>query len=590
MSNQQDFLSLFKTLLSTIGGRRRLQFLMILLLTLIGAFAEVLGIGAVIPFLSLLVGSSSYEIIFQNSPLLKSFLGDLSRNEILFLATIIFILATIFAGVTRVLLLWVMTKFSYVLGSDIGLKIYKEALYKPYSYHLNVNSSEIISGITTKAGVLANAVVMSLMLISALLMLTAILCTLIYIDYVVALSVLAVFGFLYFVIIKITGKQLEINSNEISRQSSQVIKALQEGLGGIRDIIIDSNQDRYSEIYEKSNRSLLEAQGRNTFIAYCPRYVMEAVGVVVIAVLAYALTIKTSGVASSIPVLGALAISAQRLLPLLQQSYGAWSSISGNRASIHDAILLLPSNIDSRQADFNPKKIFFNSVISLKNIKFKYNVNHRAIIDGISFDVPKGARVGIIGVTGSGKSTLLDLLMGLLSPTEGVILVDGTLMDKDTVPAWQKIIAHVPQSIYLADSSISENIAFGVPSKEINQYLVEKSAKDAQLHDFISQLPNGYKTNVGERGVRLSGGQRQRIGIARALYKKAEIIILDEATSALDVATEAAIMENVKGFDGELTIFVVAHRLTTLKDCDFIIELNGGRVIRTGSYAEIISK
>jgi ATP-binding cassette subfamily B protein len=180
--------------------------------------------------------------------------------------------------------------------------------------------------------------------------------------------------------------------------------------------------------------------------------------------------------------------------------------------------------------------------------------------------------------------------MGLLSPTEGVISVDGVLLDKNTVLAWQKIIAHVPQSIYLSDSTIAENIAFGVPSKEINQIWVEKSAKDAELHDFISQLPKGYDTRVGERGVRLSGGQRQRIGIARALYKKAEIIILDEATSALDVATEVAIIENVKCLDGKLTIFFVAHRLTTLKDCDFIIELNSGRVIRTGLYEEIVTK
>lgn len=588
MSNRQDFFSLFKTLLSVMGGRRRLQFLMILLLTLIASFAEVLGIGAVIPFLSLLVGSSSYEIFFQNSPILKSFFGDLTRNQILFLATIIFVAATIFAGLTRVVLLWAMTEFSYVLGADIGLKIYKEALYKPYSYHLNVNSSEIIAGITTKAGVLANAIVMSLMLISALLMLSAILGTLIYIDYVVALSVLAVFGLLYFVIIKITGKQLRSNSKEISEQSTQVIKALQEGLGGIRDIIIDNNQERYCEIYEKSNRALLEAQGRNTFIAYCPRYVMEAIGVIVIAILAYSLTIQASGVSGAIPVLGALAISAQRLLPLLQQSYGAWSSISGNRVSIEDAILLLPKRLDTQKLFANFKAIDFSEAILFRNLKFKYDTSSKLIFNGLDLKIPKGSRVGIIGVTGSGKSTFLDLLMGLLSPTEGQIMVDEAILDKDKIYAWQKIIAHVPQHIYLADSTIAENIAFGVPIKDINQELVEKSAKDAELHDFISQLSKGYSTNVGERGVRLSGGQRQRIGIARALYKRAEVIIFDEATSALDTLTETAIMNKINRLGEGLTIFVVAHRLTTLKNCDFIVELHRGQISRMGTYEEIV--
>jgi ATP-binding cassette subfamily B protein len=302
-------------------------------------------------------------------------------------------------------------------------------------------------------------------------------------------------------------------------------------------------------------------------------------GIAFMAFLAYSLALSESGIAGAIPVLGALALGAQRLLPVLQQGYASWSSIVGSQSSLADALDLLEQQMPDVSVHTANHALAFNRQIELKDVSFRYRDDAPWVLHDINLVIKKGSRVGFVGTTGSGKSTLLDIVMGLLYPTQGCMLVDGQVVDVNNMRGWQQHIAHVPQSIYLSDASVAENIAFGIPKDNIDYARVKVAAEQAQIADVIEGLAKDYNTLVGERGVRLSGGQRQRIGIARALYKQASVIIFDEATSALDNETEQAVMESIEKLSKELTVLIIAHRLSTLEKCDIVIRLNKGFLV-----------
>jgi ATP-binding cassette subfamily B protein len=317
---------------------------------------------------------------------------------------------------------------------------------------------------------------------------------------------------------------------------------------------------------------------------------MEAIGMVLIAALAYGLTRQGHMSIGALPVLGALALGAQRLLPALQQAFSAWAAIAGSKAHLAATIDLIEQPLPPGLLEPPGPLLQFQRTIQFREVRFRYGSAGPWVLDGLTFTVSKGARVGLVGRTGSGKSTALDLLMGLLQPTEGEVLVDGESMAGRRVSSWQRIIAHVPQNIYLADTTIAQNVAFGILPDKIDMARVRAVAQCAQLAEFIESRPQGYQTVVGERGVRLSGGQRQRIGIARALYKRASVLVFDEATSALDDATEQAVMRAIDGLGSELTIILIAHRLTTVRHCDTIIELEHGRVVAQAPYTELLER
>jgi ATP-binding cassette subfamily B protein len=434
----------------------------------------------------------------------------------------------------------------------------------------------VIDGISMKAGNAIGIIGYVLNIISASIILFAVLITIFSLNAILTLITFAVFGLVYLGIIHLTKGRQFLNSHIIARESTNIIQALQEGLGGIRDVLIDGSQLAYCNVYQEADLKMRRAQASNLFIASCPRYGIEALGMVFIAVIAYSFSQQTDGILKIIPMLGLLALAAQRLLPVLQQLYSAWTGIRGSQASLQDVLDMLDQPLPSIINKIKP--ISFNQSIQLKKIKFNYPSTKAYILKDINLTIKKGSCVGFIGATGQGKSTLLDILMGLLSPTHGSLKIDGKVIGSKNNRSWQIHIAHVPQSIFLADSSIAENIAFGVPKKEIDHDRVMKAARQAQIEKTIEGWPKKYQTYVGERGVRLSGGQRQRIGIARALYKDSDVIILDEATSALDAKTEAAVMKAIYDFNKEITLIIVAHRLTTLKNCDNIVEIENGSI------------
>jgi ATP-binding cassette, subfamily B, bacterial PglK len=580
---------LFIRLWFHISPRRRRQFGLLLVLMLLTSFSEILSIGAVLPFLGVL---TSPERIFELSvakPLIQA-LKLTEPTQLLLPLTIVFGAATLIAGAMRLLLLWASTRLSYATGADLSISVYRRTLYQPYSVHCARNSSEIINGIANKTSGVISIITMLLMLISSLAMLVTILAVLLSVDPIIALAAFGGFGLIYTFIIRMTRHQLSINSELIARESSNVIKSLQEGLGGIRDVLIDGSQATYCQVYSNADLPLRRAQGSSAFIAASPRYAMEALGMLLIATLAYSLAQQSDGIAKAIPVLGALALGAQRLLPVLQQAYSAWSGIQGGHVSLQDTLELLDQPLPDYSEQRVTQPIPFDNTISLKKLDFRYSSQTPYILKQLNLTIAKGSRVGFIGTTGSGKSTLLDIVMGLLQPTDGSLEIDNQTVTPGNHRGWQAHIAHVPQAIFLADSSIEENIAFGVPKDQINHDRVRQAAQQAQIADSIESWPKQYQTFVGERGIRLSGGQRQRIGIARALYKQADVIIFDEATSALDNETEQAVMQAIEGLSKDLTLLIIAHRLTTLKNCTQIVELGEGGIKRLGTYQEIVNQ
>lgn len=588
MNTPQPLFHLLGRLWTHISPRRRGQFGLLLVLMVISTFAEVVSIGAVLPFLGVLTAPEQVFAHPYAAPVIRV-LNLTTPSQLLLPLTVLFGGAAITAGAFRLLLLWASTRLSYAAGADLSINVYRRTLYQPYAVHCSRNSSEVINGITSKTSVSIQIINMLLIIISSVIMLISIFTALLAIDLVIALSSICSFGLIYGVIIASTRKRLTSNSQSIAKESTRVLKSLQEGLGGIRDVLIDGSQGTYCQIYRTADIPLRRVQGNNVFISGSPRFAIEALGMVLMAILAFTIAQEAEGVSRVIPTLGALALGAQRLLPVLQATYSGYSTIRGNQASLQDTLELLDQPLPANLSLPMPS-LPFKTEIGLKQLTFRYAPEAPVVLDQIDLVIPKGQRIGFIGTTGSGKSTLLDIVMGLLLPTQGELTIDGTVITEENRRSWRSHIAHVPQAIFLSDSSIAENIAFGIPVEQIDMERVKQAARKAQIAETIESWDKGYQTFVGERGVRLSGGQRQRIGIARALYKKADVIVFDEATSALDNETETAVMEAIDALNADLTVLIVAHRLTTLRKCDQVVELNQGVVARKGTYEEIVNR
>lgn len=571
-----------------ISRRRRYQGLLLLGLTLASSVAEVVSLGAVIPFIGILTQPAKV-LAYPPIASIAHSLDITTPGELVLPLTIAFALAALIAGGLRLLMVWVSLRIATATGTDLSMEVYRRTLYQPYRVHIARSSSEIISGITQKVASVTIVLMSVVGLVTSGVLFAAIMTALVAFDPSVAVTALIIFGAGYGLVAWQTRRRLARNSQCIAEDQTSVVKALQEGLGAIRDVLLDGTQAVYIEGYGRAIGPLQRATGENIFINQAPRYAMETLGMILVAALAYSLTRTSGDVGAALPILGALGLGAQRLLPLLQQLYGNWSYVSGSRASLVDVLALLDQPLPDEIGRPLPPPLEFRNCVTFDNVRFRYGSSGPWILDGINLTIKKGGRVGIVGSTGSGKSTALDLLMALIDPTEGRMLVDGRSVDSQARRAWQRAIAHVPQNIYLADSTIAENIAFGVRREMIDIDRVREAARLAQIADFVEGRPEGYSAVVGERGVSLSGGQRQRIGIARALYKEASVLVFDEATNALDTVTEAAVINAIEGLNRELTIVFVAHRLSTLQHCDTIVQLERGQFVAHDSYKHLLS-
>jgi ATP-binding cassette subfamily B protein len=586
-SKDQSTIHLTKKLFLLMERRRRYQFLILLALMVLTSAFEVISIGAVIPFLGALIEPSNIFELPAAQPFIQ-FLGVNQPTQIIFPISALFAIAVVMSGAMRLLLLWVSVKFSFILGVDLSVSIFTQVINQPYIAHTKQNSSDIISAISIKIAQVINGVVLSVLnMISSFIIFIAIITILLVINPGASLTAILLFSSLYLFFYLYVKQKLKVNSANVTRESNSLIKIVQEALGGIRDIIIDSNEKFYRSIFWRADLVFRKSLGSTLFITSSPRYFMETFGVLLIVLLAYMLSTQgEKSFADGIPVLGALALGAQRLLPVMQIFYNAWGNIKGTHFVLKEVLGYLNLN-DTKTTNLINDDCTFEKNIRLKDVSFGYDENPIPAINNINIDIKKGDCIGIIGKTGSGKSTLIDIMMGLLDPTHGTLEVDENVITRSNRRAWQSRIAHVPQNIYLSDSTLEENIAFGIPVEEIDSSLVRRAAISANIDSVVNEWPLKYKTILGERGIRLSGGQRQRIGIARALYKQADVLFLDEATSSVDTATELSIMKDIEKLGNDVTLIIIAHRITTLKNCSRILELTNEGKIYEKVYSDI---
>jgi ABC-type multidrug transport system fused ATPase/permease subunit len=464
--------------------------------------------------------------------------------------------------------------FSYGVGHELAAKMYGRTLERPYSFHALINSSEIVGAVNKVQELVGGYVIPTINGAIALILAVSIGLTLLLIDPVVAIGAATAFGLSYALIASLVRGRLSHAGQLVSRTHSSRIQAIQEGLGAIRDVILDRSQKVFEARFAVSDSQFATAQTASNFLSSAPRLLIEAVGMLVLIGFTLAFSSSETGLTGLLPVLGALAVGAQKLLPLIQQIYLGWTALVSRQAVLLDVLELI--EFQPIQTEQTP--LHFKHLLSLRNVSFSFpGPSHTATLHHIDLQIHKGEKIGIVGKTGSGKSTLLDVVMGLLPPSDGSVFVDEQRLTAANTKNWQKYLAHVPQSIYMIDASVAENIALGLPIAQIDMARVVRAAEVAQIHAHVMTLPNGYRAEVGERGIRLSGGQRQRIGIARALYKGADFLVLDEATSALDDETESNVIRGIEALPG-VTVVMIAHRLSTLANCDRIVELRNGRL------------
>ena len=588
MEKNNGVLSLVKAFFRHVSKRKKIHLVQLSLLMVLATLAEVVSLGLALPFLSVITNPEN----LYTSEYVKPFVDLLNiqdASELLLPVSLIFILTIILSSIIRASVLFFSGKLSASIGSDIGLQMFSNSINQEYVVHTRQNSSKLVTGILNKVDVVVGGILAPILtIVSSILVVIGITFTLFYINPTVTLFLFFFFSFILLIIFKFTREILKENSFIISSKYIQLVKILNESLGGIRDILLEKSQDFYCDQYKKIDVPMRFSGANNKFISGSPRFLVEMLGMIFITLTALYLVMFNNGIENVVPLLGVIVLGAQKLLPVLQQTFHSVSTINGNIGSFKDAILLLEEKI--KKVEVCNKNITLSKNIKLIDVSFKYSIECKNVLNNININIEKGSCVGFIGETGSGKSTLVDIIMSLLSPSSGILSIDGITIDESNRSNWQRNIAHVPQHVYLFDSSIKENIAFSVNSEDIDNELLNKVVKLCKLDSLVESLPDGLNAKVGEMGVRLSGGQRQRIGIARALYKRKPVIVLDEATSALDGKTEEFIMNSIRALQVDSTVLMIAHRMSTLRNCNKILEVRRNGQIIEHKDVELITQ
>jgi ATP-binding cassette, subfamily B, bacterial PglK len=547
---------------------------------LIGAGFEVVGLSLIIPLLDVITNASQSKFV----GFLSSSYPTLSNDQVIILMIALFALIYVIKGLYLALLASMISNFVFGVKVSINKRLMQYYINVPYEFHLKNNSSSLIRNITIEARTLVFHTLIPLLVIATeSLVIIAFMIFLVWLEplgTVIVVSLLLLSGLLFQGLIK--NFMEEIGTTRLNADGLIVQKA-QEAIGGIKDIKVLLKEDAFMEHFSKYNLLSSEADAQHYTWSQFPRMYLETIGVVTLSVLLLFLTINSANSAQVIPTFGLFALAAFRLLPSANRimiSFGNLrysSSVIGNiEQQLNDA-KLLPIHTTNEYEISN--SLSFVKSIDIQNISHSYD-SETISLHNISISIKKGESIGIIGKSGAGKSTLVDVILGLLAPTSGSIAVDGNSIYENLI-GWQQIVGYVQQDVFLLDDSILKNIAFGIHEENIDYERLYQVVNETQLDDFVYALSEGLNTQLGERGLRLSGGQKQRIGIARALYHKSSVLVFDEATSALDTETETEIMSEISNLKGDQTIIVIAHRLSTLKHCDRILELSKGSIVNT---------
>lgn len=584
--------STFRKLFSILSVRERRTSFWMFVLIVIGAFFEAGGVASIIPFISVL---SDPSVVKENVWLAKAYTWSGMESVDAFTIAMGFLFLGVFftSLLLKALNQWVQIRFSKMRVHSVGSRLLKGYLSQPYEWFLSRHTSKLATTILSEVNqVVSKSLLPAIQLVAQSIVVTALVVVLLIIDPVLAVSATAVLVGAYVVIYMVVRRPLYRFGRRRYLANLERYRVTQETLGGVKEVKVGCLEQNMLERFIPSSFKTANEEIKASVVKMLPGHFMQAVvfgGVV--AVLLY-LKQAYGSMAGALPVLSAFAFAAYRLLPALQQIFRQITSMRSNSAALDGLVAeirSLESVSDSRLQEPRSRFPELKECIELKDIAYGYPAASEMALKGVSVTVGAKERIGLVGSSGSGKTTTVDVILGLLAPTSGNMFVDGVKINQENVRQWQRSIGYVPQHIFLADETITANIAFGLKPNEIDRDSVIRAAKLANLHDFITtRLPEGYDTEVGERGVRLSGGQRQRIGIARALYHDPDVLILDEATSALDNQTEKVVMEAVDKLASQKTIVLIAHRLSTVRGCDRIYLMSDGQVVGEGRFEDLV--
>ncbi len=591
-SRNVSYIKSLKTLLrilNLLSRKRKYQLLITLFLMIISSFAEVITIGSLLPFLEIILNDKN---ILDNTlyGALINYLFSPNEENVLFFATILFIFLVIIAASIRLLNQWINIKLSAAIGSDISIKSFSALMYKDYNFFLKSNSSTMLAISSVYINYVANIVKQFLTFLTSSILSISIIIGLLIINFKITSLILFLISFCYLLQFYLSKNFLNKQSKLLEILSQKHIKVVQESYASIREIIIDNSQRNFINEFSDLDISLRRNEASMQFFQSFPKYIIECIGLVVISSLCFLFYSYSDDNSSLVSVIGTVTLGLQKLLPLLFAIYSSWAIFKTYVYAVN-LVLNLAEQYDHQNKYENNRKIREKfKELDVRELRFSYKKDDLIILDKVSFNIKAGDRIAIIGETGSGKSTLIDLLMGIITPDSGEIFVNSKNihLNNKRLYAWRSLISHVPQDVFLKDASISENIAFGIQKSEINYSKLEEVIEKARLKKLINKLPKGYETFVGERGINLSGGQKQRIGIARALYKDKKVIFLDEATSALDRNTEKEIIDTIKGLDKEITVFLISHKISSLKFFNKFLKVENSNVYQIKNIEKLI--
>ncbi len=583
-----------RQLFSLLSAKQVKQFYILQVLVVVMAFTELLGIASIAPFMalvgdiSILEKSNVFAELYQIS-------GLTDPMDFVFYTGLLVLVALTVSTLVSMFTIWKLALYGTSVGVEIADRLYAYYMQEDWQFHASGSSAQLTKQVSTEAMRITSGIIQPLMQMNAKVVLAVLISVSILIyNPVIAIVGLLIFALAYFLLYKLVRKKLVSNGQKISQVSTARFRLMNEGFGGIKDVLLLNRGHDFVKRFEESGTIYARALGLNSGISQVPRYFMELIAFgSMIGLVLLLIKLHEGNLGAVLPILAVYALAAFKLLPALQQIYSSLAQIKGNLAAFEAVKGDLESSIDNQKSIIKetlPIRTELKKQITLSNIQFSYPGKPKPAVNGVTMTIPANSVVGLVGSTGSGKSTLIDLLLGLLTPQSGHLYMDDICITTENKRAWQNTLGFVPQSIFLSEGSIAENIAFGLPAADIDIKQVNKTLKLAHLTELVEQLPDGINTKVGERGVQLSGGQRQRIGIARALYHEADILVFDEATSALDGITEKIIMDAIHDFSGQKTIIMIAHRLKTVQKCDIIYLMDQGEIVDQGTYQELLVK
>lgn len=586
LNNSNTKTTLISRLRYLLSAHQKKQLWILSILLFIGILFEMAGLGILIPALTLMLNSDIGSKYPSLQPYLDK-LGNPTQIQLVLWGMSFLVFVYLVKAIFLVFLSWRQSKFSAELTADLSRRLFLGYLKQPYSFHLQRNSAELLRNIQSEIIQFSNVSQATISLAIELSMVVGVASTLIIMEPLGALVVTSFLAISAFAFHRVTKSKLLRWGQRRQYHAGLINQHLLQGLGGVKDVKLLGREDYFLNEFNRHNVENAKIQSRVTTLGLVPRSYLELLAVIGLAGLVILMVFQNSPLELLLPTLGVFVAAAFRMLPSVNRIMSAMQSIRFVQPVVevlYKEFQLIRFNEENEQ---KTERMDFKKEIRIKNLVFQYPNTTSKAINNVSLNIMKGESVGFIGPSGSGKSTLVDVILGLLTPDNGEILVDEKNI-QEGFRNWQDQIGYVPQSIYLTDDTLRCNVAFGISADQIDDSAVERAIRAAQLNEFVNDLPDGLETFVGERGIRLSGGQRQRIGIARALYHEPEVLVLDEATSALDSATEREVMQAVNALHGTKTLIIVAHRLSTVENCDRLYKLEKGKIAEEGTPGNVL--